>query len=351
MGDKTAFITGITGQDGSLLAELLLDYGYSVHGLVRRSSTSNTERIEHLQNFESDGRLVFHVGDMTDADSLTRALKESQPDEVYNLAAQSHVQISFSTAESTADVNALGTLRLLEAIRTLGLGDKTRFYQASTSELFGSSPPPQNESTPFKPRSPYAISKLFAFWTTVNAREAYGMHSSNGILFNHESPTRGEEFVTRKITKTVAEIQAGLKEILSLGNLDARRDWGHARDYVRGMWEIVQQENADDYVLATGETHSVREFVEAAFREIDVELKWKGSGQEEIGVDASTGIVRVNVDPHFFRPTDVNHLVGDASKARAAFGWEPTVSFEELVGEMVAADCERVQQSQTRINN
>jgi GDPmannose 4,6-dehydratase len=349
MAEKTALITGITGQDGAFLAELLLEKGYVVHGIRRRASGSNTERIDHLLD-EPNERFILHFGDMSDSDSLTRILKDTQPDEVYNLAAQSHVQVSFQTAESTANVNALGTLRLLEAIRILGLGEKTKFYQASTSELFGDSPPPQNETTPFRPRSPYAVSKLFAYWATVNAREAYGIHASNGILFNHESATRGDSFVTRKITLTVAQIQAGLKETLSLGNLNARRDWGHARDYVRGMWLIAQHDVPDDFVLATGKTWSVREFVEAAFREVDVELNWQGEGVNEVGIDRETGIERVNVNPEYFRPADVNHLVGDASKARDVLGWEPTVGFEELVSEMVAADQVRVRQLQLKSN-
>lgn len=347
MAEKIAFVTGVTGQDGALLAELLLEKGYVVHGLVRRSSTSNTTRIDHLLNGSSQNgsaengiknRFVLHFGEMADTDSLVKILHTVRPNEVYNLAAQSHVQVSFQTAESTANVNGLGTLRLLEAIRTLGLKECTRFYQASTSELFGSSPPPQNENTRFQPRSPYAVAKLFAYWATVNAREAYGMHASNGILFNHESALRGHTFVTRKITQAVAAIEAGLQETVSLGNLDARRDWGHARDYVRGMWQMVQQETADDYVLARGTANSVRDFVDAAFQQIGVSLEWQGTGIDEIGRDAKTEITRVVVDPQFFRPAEVHALVGDPSKAKAAFGWEATISFEDLVQEMVSAD-------------
>lgn len=345
MTEKTALITGVTGQDGALLAELLLEKGYVVHGLRRRSSASNTTRIDHLlgdSEFASD-RFFLHFGDMTDGDSLVRVLRDSKPDEVYNLAAQSHVQVSFQTAENTADVNALGVLRLLESIRTLGMGDRVRFYQASTSELFGSSPPPQNERTRLQPRSPYAISKLFGYWTTINAREAYGMHASNGILFNHEGPTRGEAFVTRKITRAAAAIAAGLQQTLELGNLDARRDWGHAADFVRGMWQIVQQDAADDYVLATGATHSVREFVNAAFRHVGIALDWQGTGTDEVGIDPATGTVRVRVDPRYFRPAEVHDLVGDATKARETFGWEPTISFDDLVREMVDSDRKRIE--------
>lgn len=352
MTDKTALITGVTGQDGALLAELLLSKGYTVHGLRRRSSSSNCGRIDHLIDDPAipAGRFVLHFGDMTDGDSLVRVLRDSQPDEIYNLAAQSHVQVSFQTAENTADVNALGPLRLLESIRSLRMGDSVRFYQASTSELFGNSPPPQNEQTSLRPRSPYAVSKLFAYWTTINAREAYGIHTSNGILFNHEGPTRGEEFVTRKITRAVAAIDAGLQDTLELGNLNARRDWGHAGDYVRGMWQIVQQHTPDDYVLATGETHSVREFVEAAFGRVGVSLAWQGDGVDETGCDAATGIVRVRINPAFFRPIDVHDLIGDATKARETLGWEHTTTFEELVQEMVEADCERTRQMQNETN-
>jgi GDPmannose 4,6-dehydratase len=344
MTEKTALITGVTGQDGALLAELLLAEGCTVHGLVRRSSCSNSERIDHLTREDSEfaERFHLHFGDMTDGDSLLRVLRDTRPGEVYNLAAQSHVHVSFSTAESTANVNGLGPLRLLEAIRGLRWEDRVRFYQASTSEMFGDSPPPQNEETPFRPRSPYAVSKLFAYWHTVNYRRAYGMHASNGILFNHEGPTRGETFVTRKITKGVAEIEAGLRKTIRLGNLDARRDWGHARDFVEGIRRIVRHPEPDDFVLATGKTHSVREFVEAAFRETGVQIAWEGSGIDERGIDAASGEVRVLIDPEYFRPTEVHHLVGDASKAKRVLGWEPTIGFEELVREMVRADRERL---------
>jgi len=344
MTEKTAFITGVTGQDGALLAELLLAKGYVVHGLLRRCSSSNTERIDHLlqETAEFAGRFHPHFGDMTDGDSLRRILQETEPDEVYNLAAQSHVHVSFSTAESTADVNALGPLRLLEAIRSLRLEDRIRFYQASTSEMFGDSPPPQNEQSPMKPQSPYAVAKLFAYWTTINYRRAYGIHATNGILFNHEGPTRGEMFVTRKITRSVAAIEAGLAETVRLGNLDARRDWGHARDFVDGIWRIVQHPQPEDFVLATGTTHSVRQLAECAFREIGVEIAWDGEGIDEVGRDAVSGAVRVVIDPEFFRPNEVHNLVGDASKAQEKLGWEPTISFEELVREMVQADRARI---------
>lgn len=344
MADKTALITGITGQDGALLAELLLNNDYEVHGLVRRSSSPNTQRIDHLLDAKSGvaDRLHLHHGDLTDGDSLHRALATSRAEEVYNLGAQSHVHVSFSTAASTAEVNALGPVRVLEAIRALNRTQDIRFYQASTSEMFGDSPPPQDETTPFAPRSPYAIAKLYAYWMTVNYRNAYGMHASNGILFNHEGPTRGETFVTRKITRAVAMIEAGRQETLALGNMNARRDWGHARDFVEGIWKIVQHEQPDDFVLATGETHSVREFVELAFREIDVQLQWEGEGVDEKGVDTATGVTRVVVDPEFFRPTDVNHLIGNAAKAKETLGWSPQIGFAELVTEMVQADRERL---------
>jgi GDPmannose 4,6-dehydratase len=341
---RVALITGITGQDGAYLAELLLAKGYTVHGIKRRSSSFNTGRIDHLyvDPHEQNVRLFLHYGDMTDATNLIRTVQETQPDEIYNLAAQSHVHTSFETAEYTANADGLGTLRLLEAIRILKLVDKVRFYQASTSELFGSSPPPQNEQTPFHPRSPYAVAKLYAYWVTVNYRQAYGLHASNGILFNHEGPTRGENFVTRKITRAVAAIEAGRQEKLYLGNLDARRDWGHARDYVEGMWRIVQQSEPDDYVLATGVAHSVRDFVELAFRQIGVTLRWEGSGASERGLDGDTGRVLVEVDPKYFRPTEVYHLVGDPSKAHRQLGWRHTTTFEQLVAEMVEADRKRL---------
>ncbi|MFQ5730582.1 MAG: GDP-mannose 4,6-dehydratase [Planctomycetaceae bacterium] len=346
MGEKTALITGVTGQDGALMAEFLLERGYTVHGLLRRSSSSNTERIDHLveRGVQFADQFHLHFGDMCDGDSLIRILRDTRPDELYNLAAQSHVHVSFATAESTADVNALGPLRLLEAIRSLRWVDRVRFYQASTSEMFGDSPPPQNEQTPFRPRSPYAVAKLFAYWTTVNYRRAYGIHASNGILFNHEGPTRGEAFVTRKITRAVAAVEAGSRDVLRLGNLDARRDWGHARDYVDGIFRIVQHDEPDDFVLGTGKTHSVREFVERAFSEIGIGIGWQDDGVDERGVDTATGETRVAVDPAFFRPSEVHHLVGDASKARDLLGWKPTIGFDELVREMVQADRERTQE-------
>ena len=325
---KTALITGITGQDGAYLAELLLVKGYEVHGLKRPASSVNTGRIDHLSG------LHLHHGDMTDSSAVARLIAGIEPDEIYNLAAQSHVQVSFETPEYTANADAIGPLRILESLRTLKRDQKTRFYQASSSELFGMAQEvPQRETTPFRPRSPYAAAKLYAYWITVNYREAYGMHASNGILFNHESPIRGESFVSRKITRAVAR-----GEMLYLGNLDARRDWGHARDYVEGMWRMLQQDKPDDYVLATGETHSVREFAEAAFAEIGVKLVWEGRGGDEIGRDAESGAVKVRVDPLYYRPTEVDDLQGDASKARERLGWQPTVTFRGLVAEMVAAD-------------
>jgi GDPmannose 4,6-dehydratase len=338
---KTALITGITGQDGAFLTEWLLGKGYRVHGIKRRSSSLNTGRIDRFYQdpHEGDPRLRLHFGDMTDATNLIRVVQETQPDEIYNLAAQSHVQVSFETAEYTANADGMGPLRLLEAIRLLGLGGKTHFYQASTSEMFGNAPEsPQNENTPFRPRSPYGAAKLYAHWITVNYREAYGLHASSGILFNHESPVRGETFVTRKITRGVAAIHKGGQDCLYLGNLDAERDWGHARDYARGMWLMLQQEKPDDYVLATGESHSVREFVEKAFGVTGRTITWSGKGVDEIGRDAASGAVLVRVDPRYFRPTEVDRLLGDSSKARARLGWRHETSFDELVREMVAAD-------------
>lgn len=338
---KRALITGVTGQDGAYLSELLLGKGYEVHGVKRRSSSFNTGRVDHLYQdpHESHVRFHLHYGDMTDATNLIRLVQEVQPDEIYNLAAQSHVQVSFDTPEYTANADALGTLRLLEAIRILGLEGKTRFYQASTSELYGKvRETPQSETTPFYPRSPYAAAKIYAYWITVNYREAYGMHASNGILFNHESPIRGETFVTRKITMAVAAIDKGLQDCLYLGNLDAKRDWGHARDYVEGMWRILQQETPDDYVLATGETHAVREFVELAFAEIGRPIVWHGEGVEEIGRDAASGEALVRVDPRYFRPTEVELLLGSPEKARRILGWRHTTQFHDLVKEMIAAD-------------
>ncbi len=343
MTEKVALITGITGQDGAYLAELLLGKGYRVHGVKRRSSSFNTARVDHLyvDPHIDDPRFLMHYGDMTDATNLIRLVQETQPDEIYNLAAQSHVQVSFETPEYTANADALGTLRLLEAIRILGMEKTSRFYQASTSELFGKvQETPQRETTPFYPRSPYAAAKLYAYWITVNYREAYGMHASNGILFNHESPIRGETFVTRKITQAVAAIAAGKQDCLYLGNLDSKRDWGHARDYVEGMWRIVQQPEPDDYVLATGETHSVREFVELAFAEVSSTIGWRGKGAEEEGVDGATGKVLVRIDPRYFRPTEVEFLLGDPSKAREKLGWHHRTGFRELVSEMVRADFE-----------
>ena len=338
---KVALVTGITGQDGAYLAPFLIDKGYVVHGIKRRSSSFNTGRIESLYQdpHEADQRLILHYGDMTDATNLIRIVQQVQPTEIYNLAAQSHVQVSFETAEYTANADALGTLRLLEAIRLLDLVERTRFYQASTSEMFGATTEtPQRETTPFYPRSPYGAAKLYAFWIAVNYREAYGMHASNGILFNHESPMRGETFVTRKITRAVAAIKHGLQDRLFIGNLDARRDWGHAREYARGMWLMLQQDEPDDYVLATGESHSVREFVERAFAETGVTIEWKGKGIKERGIDKRSGKVLVEVDPRYFRPTEVDHLCGDASKARQRLGWRHEIDFGALVAEMVRED-------------
>ncbi|MGF7159822.1 GDPmannose 4,6-dehydratase [Rhodoligotrophos appendicifer] len=338
---KVALITGATGQDGAYLSELLLEKGYEVHGIKRRSSSFNTGRIEHLYQdpHTADQRFFLHYGDMTDATNLIRIVQETQPDEIYNLAAQSHVQVSFETAEYTANADAIGTLRLLEAIRLLGLVDKTRFYQASTSELYGKvQEVPQSETTPFYPRSPYAAAKLYAYWIVVNYREAYGMHASNGILFNHESPIRGETFVTRKITRAVAAIHHGRQDRLFLGNLDAKRDWGHAREYVRGMWLMLQQTIPDDYVLATGVTTPVRDFVEWAFADIGITLDWRGSGVDEKGYDRATGRLLVEVDPRYFRPTEVELLLGDPSKAKRKLGWSHDTSARDLAREMVRED-------------
>jgi GDPmannose 4,6-dehydratase len=341
MADKIALVTGATGQDGAYLAELLLNKGYIVHGVKRRSSSFNTERVDHLYIDPHVGGAKFflHYGDMTDATNLIRLVQEARPTEIYNLAAQSHVQVSFETPEYTANADALGTLRLLEAIRILGLEKRVRFYQASTSELYGGATrEPQNEMSPFHPRSPYAAAKLYAYWITVNYREAYGMHASNGILFNHEGPTRGETFVTRKITRAVAAIELGRQDKVYLGNLDARRDWGHARDYVEGMWLILQQAKPDDYVLATGEHHSVREFVEKAFGQVGRKVVWQGKGLAERGIEAGSGRVLVEVDARYFRPTEVDHLLGDPSKARDKLGWKHRVTFDALVKEMVEED-------------
>ncbi len=338
---KRALITGITGQDGMYLAELLLSKGYEVHGIKRRASLFNTDRIDHLYQDPHDleRRMVLHYGDLTDATNLIRIVQEVQPDELYNLAAQSHVAVSFETPEYTANADGIGTLRLLEAIRILGLEAKTRFYQASTSELYGKVQAiPQDESTPFYPRSPYAAAKLYAYWIVVNYREAYGLYACNGILFNHESPVRGETFVTRKITRAMARIKLGLQDRLYLGNLDALRDWGHARDYVEAQWLMLQQDTAEDYVIATGEQHSVREFVELAAAEAGISLRWEGKGVEEKGLDTETGRCLVAVDPRYFRPTEVETLLGDPAKAKRQLGWAPKVSFQQLVAEMVRED-------------
>lgn len=350
MVDRTrpvALITGITGQDGAYLAELLLDKGYEVHGIKRRSSSFNTGRIEHIYEdpHKPHARFHLHYGDMTDATGLIRIVQSVKPDEIYNLAAQSHVQVSFETPEYTANADAIGTLRLLEAIRILGMEGTCRFYQASTSELYGLvQQVPQSETTPFYPRSPYAVAKLYAYWIVVNYREAYGMHASNGILFNHESPLRGETFVTRKITRAAAAVKLGYQDKLFLGNLDARRDWGHAKDYVRGMWMMLQQDSPDDYVLATGETNSVRDFVNWAFEEAGIAIDWVGQGISEKGVDRTSGKTIVEVDPRYFRPTEVDLLIGDASKAEKVLGWKHEYSVRELVKEMMAADLVQVRQ-------
>ncbi len=341
MADKIALITGVTGQDGAYLAELLLAKGYQVHGVKRRSSSFNSARVDHLYRdlHEKNVHFKLHYGDMTDSTALIRLVQEVQPTEIYNLAAQSHVQVSFESPEYTANADGLGVLRLLEAIRILNMKDRVRFYQASTSELFGKvHETPQKETTPFHPRSPYAVAKLYGYWITVNYREAYGFHASNGILFNHEGPTRGETFVTRKITRAVAAMEMGKQDRLFLGNLDAKRDWGHAKDYVEGMWRILQQHAPDDYVLATGETHSVREFVEAAFATVGRRIAWNGQGIEEQGVDAKTGQVLVEIDARYFRPTEVDLLLGDAAKSHEMLGWQPKVLFADLVKEMVESD-------------
>jgi GDPmannose 4,6-dehydratase len=338
---KKALITGVTGQDGAYLAELLLEKGYEVHGIKRRTSLFNTDRIDHLYHdpHDPDQRFVLHHGDMTDSSSLIRIIQQVQPDEIYNLAAQSHVAVSFEEPEYTADSDAIGALRLLEAIRILGLEKKTRFYQASTSELYGKVQEiPQTETTPFYPRSPYAVAKLYAYWITVNYREAYNIYACNGILFNHESPIRGETFVTRKITRALARIKLGLQERLYLGNLDAKRDWGHARDYVRMQWLMLQQEQPEDFVIATGEQHSVREFVDVAAREVGIDLRWEGTGTAEKGYDTATGNCLVAVDPRYFRPTEVETLLGDPTKARERLGWTPEIGFTDLVREMMRED-------------
>jgi GDPmannose 4,6-dehydratase len=351
MTDKVALITGVTGQDGAYLARLLLEKGYVVHGVKRRSSSFNTGRVDDLyvDPHERDTRFFLHHGDLTDATNLIRLVQEIRPTEIYNLAAQSHVLVSFETAEYTANADGMGTLRLLEAIRILKMGKRVRFYQASTSELYGKvQETPQSETTPFYPRSPYAVAKLYGYWITVNYREAYGYHASNGILFNHESPLRGETFVTRKISRAVAAIELGLQNRLYIGNLDAKRDWGHAKDYVEGMWRILQQEEPDDYVLATGETHSVREFVELAFRCVGREIRWRGGGVDEVGIDDRTGKELVAVDPSYFRPTEVDLLLGDPTKAMHRLGWRHRTTFAELVREMVQADLKAVRKEGCR---
>ncbi len=343
---KRALITGITGQDGAYLAEFLLGKGYEVHGIKRRASSFNTGRVDHLYKdpHEKDVRFFMHYGDLTDATNLIRIIQEIQPEEIYNLAAQSHVMVSFETPEYTANADALGTLRLLEAIRILKLEEKTRFYQASTSELFGKvREVPQNENTPFYPRSPYGVAKLYSYWITINYREAYGMYACNGILFNHESPIRGETFVTRKITRAMARIKLGLQQSLYIGNLDARRDWGHAADYVEMQWLMLQQEEPDDFVIATGEQHSVREVIETAGNKLGISIKWEGKGIDEKGIDEENGKVIVAVDPGYFRPTEVENLLGDASKAREKLGWKPRISFQQLISEMVVEDLKEAQ--------
>jgi GDPmannose 4,6-dehydratase len=352
-GARVALITGVTGQDGAYLAGLLLQKGYTVHGIKRRSSSFNTARVDHLyvDPHQEGARFFVHHGDLTDATNLIRIVQETQPDEIYNLAAQSHVQVSFETPEYTTNADGLGTLRLLEAVRILGMERRVRFYQASTSELYGLvREVPQRETTPFCPRSPYAAAKLYAFWITVNYREAYGMHASNGILFNHEGPTRGETFVTRKITRAVAAIELGLQDRVYLGNLDAERDWGHAADYVEGMWMMLQQDEPDDYVLATGEKHSVREFVELAFDHVGRRITWRGKGASETGVCAMSGRILVEVDPRYYRPTEVDLLIGDPGKARQKLGWRHRTSFPDLVREMVESDLRQVRRERERLN-
>lgn len=349
---KTTLITGITGQDGSYLAELLLEKGYIVHGLKRRVSLFNTERVDHLyqEPHEDNIRFHLHYGDVTDSTNLIRIIQEIQPDEIYNLAAQSHVKVSFETPEYTANADGLGTLRILEALRILKLENKTKFFQASTSEMFGNSTAGiKNEDTPFHPRSPYAAAKLYAYWTTINYREAYDIFAANGILFNHESPRRGGTFATKKITTAVASIGAGLQDCLYLGNLDAKRDWGHAKDYVEGMWRTLQHDTPDNFIFATGETHSVREFVEASFTHINDTIEWQGKGIEEKGISSRTGKTVIEIDPRYFRPNEVDYLQGDASKAKEKLGWEPQITFDELVKEMMEYDINRLQTQITEI--
>ncbi|HIB93532.1 MAG TPA: GDP-mannose 4,6-dehydratase [Candidatus Lambdaproteobacteria bacterium] len=346
---KVAFITGITGQDGAYLAELLLKKDYIVHGLKRRSSSFNTGRIDHLYQdpHVNKRNFILHHGDLTDSTNLIRIIQEVQPDEIYNLAAQSHVHVSFETPEYTANADGLGTLRILEAIRLLGLVDKTRFYQASTSELYGMAQEvPQNENTPFYPRSPYAVAKLYGYWITINYREAYNLYACNGILFNHESPIRGETFVTRKITRAAARISMGTQERVYLGNLDAKRDWGHAGDFVEGMWKMLQQEKPEDFVLATGVTTTIREFTERAFAQVGVTLEWSGSSVDEVGTDAKNGKIVVSIDSAYFRPTEVDLLIGDASKAREKLGWNPTCDLQQMIEEMIKSDLEEARKDQ-----
>jgi GDPmannose 4,6-dehydratase len=343
---KVALITGITGQDGSYLAELLLGKGYEVHGIIRRSSSFNTGRIEELyEDPHVDTRkLILHYGDLTDSTNCFEIVSQVRPDELYNLGAQSHVKVSFEMSEYTADADGMGVLRLLNAIRSAGLVEKTKFYQASTSELYGLvQEVPQKETTPFYPRSPYAVAKQYAYWIVVNYREAYGMHASNGILFNHESPRRGPTFVTRKVTRAVARIKLGKQDCLYMGNIDAKRDWGHARDYVMMMWMMLQQDTADDYVVATGETNTVRSFIELAFKEIGIEITWKGKGVDEVGYEKKTGKEYVKIDPKYFRPTEVELLIGDPTKAKQKLGWVPKITMQELCKEMVASDCKLVE--------
>ena len=346
---KVAFITGITGQDGAYLAELLLKKDYIVHGLKRRSSSFNTGRIDHLYQDPhiSKRNFILHHGDLTDSTNLIRIIQEVQPDEIYNLAAQSHVQVSFETPEYTANADGLGTLRILEAIRLLNMVEKTKFYQASTSELYGMvQEVPQNEKTPFYPRSPYAVAKLYGYWITINYREAYNLYACNGILFNHESPVRGETFVTRKITRAAARISMGTQERVYLGNLDAKRDWGHASDFVEGMWRMLQQDEPEDFVLATGVTTTIREFSERAFAEVGITLEWSGSGVDETGRDVKSGNIIVSIDPAYFRPTEVDLLIGDASKAREKLGWQPTCDLQQMIEEMIKADLEEARKDQ-----
>jgi len=339
--EKIALITGITGQDGAYLAEFLLEKGYKVHGIKRRSSLFNTNRIDHLYQdpHDKNPKFILHHGDLTDSSSLIRIIQESQPDEIYNLAAQSHVAVSFEEPEYTANSDALGALRILEAIRILGLEKKTRFYQASTSELFGEvQETPQNEKTPFHPRSPYAVAKLYAYWITINYREAYGIYACNGILFNHESPIRGETFVTRKITRALVRIKLGLQDCVYLGNIDAKRDWGHAKDYVEMQWLMLQQDKPEDFTISTGEQHSVREFIEIAAKEVDIEIEWKGEGVDEVGINTKTNTIIIRIDEKYFRPTEVETLLGDSSKAKNKLNWQPKISFQELVEEMMLSD-------------